>query len=255
MLPCGYAVVDLEATGPSPRRHRVLEVAVVLLDAQCRTEHETSTLLDPEGPVGPTHIHGIVRGDTAGAPRFAQIAARLLALLAGRILVGHNVGCDRSFLAAEFARLGTAFPRGPELCTMRLAQAYLPALPGHSLRACCAAAGLADFPAHTALGDARATAALLAHYAGRHPARTADGAWAAVLAEAVGAARAAGAAGAGGPDGAAVPVSTGAAQGCGQGVREVPAGVSWRPRTPVVRPVHVDGSGGGMVPRARYGGA
>lgn len=165
----GYAVVDLEATGPSSRRHRVVELAVVLLDRECVPQREFSTLVDPQGPVGPTHIHGIERRhiDDAGgfgAPRFADIAPRLLRLLRGRVLVGHNVGCDRALLVAEYARLGVALPAVPELCTMRMAALRVPAPRGLSLGDCARDAGLGDWDRHTALGDARATARLFAHY-------------------------------------------------------------------------------------------
>ncbi|MFI1096341.1 3'-5' exonuclease [Streptomyces sp. NPDC020917] len=172
--PSGFAVVDLEATGSSSRRHRVLELAVVLLDRDLEPQGEFSTLVDPQGPVGPTHIHGIEPGDLGGAPRFAGIAGRLLTLLRGRVLVGHNVGCDRAFLAAEYARVGLRLPAVPELCTMRMAadragravhesrdaRGY-----GLSLTACAAAAGITDWNPHTALGDARTTAELFTHYA------------------------------------------------------------------------------------------
>ena len=164
----GYAVVDLEATGSSSRRHRIVELAVVLLDRDLVPQGEFTTLVDPQGPVGPTHIHGIEPEHLGGAPRFAGIAARLLALLRGRVLVGHNVGCDRAFLAAEYARLGLRMPSVPELCTMRIAAARYgggPAPYGLSLRGCAAAIGVTDWSPHTALGDARATAALLAHHA------------------------------------------------------------------------------------------
>lgn len=160
----GYAVVDVEATGSSSRRHRVVELAVVLLDEELGPQGEFTTLVDPHGPVGPTHIHGIVGGDLGGAPSFDGIAARLLSLLRGRVLVGHNVGCDRSFLAAEYARIGVRLPSIPELCTMRMAAGRLPVPHGLSLRDCAAAAGVTDWHAHTALGDARATAELFAHY-------------------------------------------------------------------------------------------
>jgi DNA polymerase-3 subunit epsilon len=162
----GYAVVDVEATGSSSRRHRVVELAVVLLDRERRPQGEFSTLVDPGGPVGPTHIHGIEPHHLIPAPRFAQIAPRLLGLLRGRVLVGHNVGCDRAFLVAEYARMGVDLPQVPEVCTMRLAQEHLPPSPyGLSLRACAAAAGLPEWAAHTALGDARASGQLLARCA------------------------------------------------------------------------------------------
>lgn len=168
----GYAVVDLEATGSSSRRHRIVELAVVLLDRDLAPRGEFSTLVDPQGPVGPTHIHGIEPWHLAGAPRFAGVAARLLGLLRGRVLVGHNVGCDRAFLATEYARLGLTLPQVPQLCTMRMAAEQGAAGPppyGLSLGECAAAIGLTGWRPHTALGDARATAALLAHHAAAHP--------------------------------------------------------------------------------------
>jgi DNA polymerase-3 subunit epsilon len=160
----GFAVVDVEATGSSSRRHRVVEVAVVLLGADLAPQGEFCTLIDPEGPVGASHIHGIENRHLGGAPRFAEIAARLLGLLRGRVLVGHNVGCDRAFLASEYARVGVAFPEVPEVCTMRMAAQRDPAPTGFSLRACAEAAGVPEWTAHTALGDARATARLFTGY-------------------------------------------------------------------------------------------
>jgi DNA polymerase III subunit epsilon len=160
----GFAVVDLEATGSSSRRHRVVEVAVVLLGADLAPQGDFCTLIDPEGPVGASHIHGIEGCHLGDAPRFAEIAPRLLGLLRGRVLVGHNVGCDRAFLITEYARVGVAFPDVPEVCTMRMATQRYPAQAGFSLRACAEAAGMPDWSAHTALGDAWATARLFAMY-------------------------------------------------------------------------------------------
>ncbi|SHN22038.1 3'-5' exonuclease [Actinacidiphila paucisporea] len=172
----GYAVVDVETTGSSSKRHRVVELALVLLDRDLEPEGEFSTLVDPQGPVGPTHIHGIEPAHLGGAPRFAGIAARLLALLRGRVLVGHNVGCDRAFLAAEYARIGVRLPAVPEMCTMRMAaelRGEHPAPSGLSLVACAQALGVTGWAPHTALGDARATAALFGHFVARS--RTAAG--------------------------------------------------------------------------------
>ncbi len=167
----GFAVVDVETTGSSSRRHRIVELAVVQLDRRLRVVGEFATLIDPEGPVGPTHIHGIEPGDLAPAPPFWQVAERLTALLRGRVLVGHNVGCDRAFLAAEYARLGVALPAVPTVCTMRLAQRRIPPPHGLSLHACAEAAGVPGWPEHTALGDARATGALFARCVGTAPER------------------------------------------------------------------------------------
>jgi DNA polymerase-3 subunit epsilon len=156
-------VVDVEASGRSPWRHRVVEVGVVLLDYPLlRVEAEFSTLVDPGGPVGPTAVHRIAQEHVVGAPVFREIAPHLADLLRGRVLVGHHVACDLGFLVREFARIGVAVPEVPTLCTMALTERVLGAqLAGRSLVACTDAFGLPDFPAHTALGDARATARLL----------------------------------------------------------------------------------------------
>jgi DNA polymerase-3 subunit epsilon len=165
----GYAVVDVETTGSSSRRHRIVELAVVQLDRERRVEGEFATLIDPEGPVGPTHIHGIEPGDLLPAPRFWQVADELAALLRGRVLVGHNVGCDRAFLAAEYARIGVTLPAVPQVCTMKLAERFATPRAGLSLRACAEAAGLPGWPEHTALGDARVAGVLFTRYAAAVP--------------------------------------------------------------------------------------
>ncbi|MFE0460559.1 exonuclease domain-containing protein [Kitasatospora sp. NPDC058965] len=170
----GFAVVDVEATGRSPWRHRVVEVGVVLLDGVLGVQREFTSLVDPGGPVGPTQVHRIAQADVAGAPRFRELAPLLLELLAGRVLVGHHVSCDRAFLEREFARIGTPLSPVPQVCTMRLARRHLPEATGFGLAACMAAAGLGGFAAHTALGDARASAALL-RYCWGEPSSAAKG--------------------------------------------------------------------------------
>lgn len=162
----GYAVVDVETTGLSPTyHHRIVEIAVVQTDEQGRVEREWSTLLNPGRDVGPTHIHGITATDVADAPSFADAAYDIAVLLQGRLLVAHNSSFDTRFLAAEFADAGwnIALDADHCLCTMRLAATWLPTS-GRSLAVCCEAAGISNSFAHSALGDARAAAALFAFY-------------------------------------------------------------------------------------------
>jgi DNA polymerase-3 subunit epsilon len=161
----GFAVLDVETTGLSPREHRVLDLAVVLVDGQGRVEHEWATRVHPQGPVGATHIHGLTYADVAGAPTFAQVAADLVGLLAGRALVAHNARFDLGFLRHEFGRAGWVWPTSaPVLCTLDASWHFLPHLERRRLLDCCWASGVALTDAHSALGDARATATLLASY-------------------------------------------------------------------------------------------
>lgn len=63
----GFTVIDVETTGLSAKQHRVLEIAVVRTDTRGRIAGEWARRLDPEGPVGATHIHGITADDVRGA--------------------------------------------------------------------------------------------------------------------------------------------------------------------------------------------
>jgi len=160
----GYAVVDTETTGFAARgRDRIVEIAVVHLDEDGVVTDEWCTLVNPTRDLGPQHIHRISAAEVWHAPTFAEIGGAVAARLSNRVLVAHNLSFDARFLAAEFRRLGVEWPTAG-LCTMRLADQYLPQRGGRSLRACCDAAGVSLVDAHSALYDAHAAAGLFAGY-------------------------------------------------------------------------------------------
>ncbi len=160
----GFAVVDVETTGFSPDRERIVEVGVVVLDADGVEVGSFSTLIDPGRPPGPTFVHGISPAMLEGAPTFDAIHAYLADQLSGRVVVGHNVdGFDLAFLRAECIRYG-----GPTLApchvlsvdTLAVAQRHLGLKGKARLVDCCTHFGLTWDDHHSALGDARVTAAL-----------------------------------------------------------------------------------------------
>lgn len=156
-----FTVLDLETTGLYPSTDRVVEVGLVQLDDQGAEVASWTTLVDPGRDVGPTSIHGISAGDVLGAPRFADIAPELLWWFGGTILAAHNARFDRSFLDAEFARVGLGEPIPSMLCTMnesnRLGLTF-----SRRLVDCCEELDLEARPSHCALDDARAAGAILA---------------------------------------------------------------------------------------------
>ena len=160
----GFAVVDVETTGFFPRRDRIVEIAVVRTDTRGRVLDEWCTLVNPERPVGATHIHGITSAQVRRAPRFVDLVGELNARLAGRALVAHNAVFDLGFLRSEYARAGWGMPDPPYLCTLEASWIYLPDLARRRLPDCCEAVGVLPGGAHSALGDARAAAGLLAAY-------------------------------------------------------------------------------------------
>lgn len=167
MKAAGFAVFDLETTGLFPGRNdRIVEIAVVQLDPTGAVTGRWQSIIHPDRDLGPTHIHGLRGADMDNAPRFQEISDELLELFDNRVIVAHNAAFDCRFLATEWQRSGVldqnTFP-GPYICTMQLASRMLPGS-GRKLIDCCAAFGIELKHAHSALGDAEATAQLVGQY-------------------------------------------------------------------------------------------
>lgn len=163
----GYAVVDLETTGLSPASDSIIEIGLVLADPDGAVERTWATLVNPGAgvDVGPTHIHGLVAEDLAGAPSLADVADLLVRDLAGRAVVAHNARFDVGFLTQALGGLNhlDRGARVPRVCTMELARHFM-ATPSRRLVTCCETAGVQIGRHHTALDDALASAGLLRHY-------------------------------------------------------------------------------------------
>ncbi len=160
----GFAVVDVETTGLSPRSDRIIELAVVRLDIAGRVVDEWSTRLNPQRSVGATWVHGISDADVARAPRFGDVAEEVTRRLNGAVFVGHNARFDAGFVLAELVRAGWDVPEPTVWCTQAASHHWLPTATSRRLTDVTTAAGITLTNAHSALGDARATAALIAHF-------------------------------------------------------------------------------------------
>ncbi len=163
-----FAVLAVGTTGFSPARgDRIVEIAVVRVDAGGRIQDEYATLVNPGRDVGPVLVHGISTTEVLGAPAFADVAGEVLARLDGAIVVAHNAAVEERFLAAELARIGVALPLNPALCSLWLARRTVRA-PDHRLGTLAGLAGLPATGAQGALADARTVAALLPQMLAAH---------------------------------------------------------------------------------------
>ena len=160
---CSFAVVDVETTGLDPETDRVVQVAVVLLDAAARPQRTWSTLVDPRRDPGPVHVHGLTADVLRGAPVFADVAADLARLLAGRVLVAHHARFDWGFLAAEFRRAGVPFGVRRRLCTRVLSEHLGLPVPDRRLASLAAHCGVRQLRPHDAVDDARVAVEVLRH--------------------------------------------------------------------------------------------
>lgn len=162
--PKGFAVVDFETTGINPARgDRAIEVGIVHVAPDGTLEDEAETLIRVQGDLGAQSLHHIHAADLIDAPDFAGIAAELRDRLDGYVFVAHNAVFDSRFLNAEYGRLGYVTPvdRSTSICTLRLSSRYLGL---RSLDDCCHELGIRNPDAHSALGDAHATALLLSGF-------------------------------------------------------------------------------------------
>lgn len=167
----GFAVIDVETTGFSAANDRIVEVAVVVTDSAGVELDAFCTVLDPGCDPGPTHVHGITPAMVAGAPTFGHVHPFLAELLSGRVIVGHNVGgFDLGFIRAECRRYGgdgLVVGEVPVVDTMMVARSRMGLYGKAKLVDCCDYFGLTWDDHHSALGDARVTAALFAAMANK----------------------------------------------------------------------------------------
>jgi DNA polymerase-3 subunit epsilon len=152
-----YAIIDVETTGGTARYERITEIAVVLHDGQSIVE-TYSTLVNPEQsiPWNITMLTGITDEMVSHAPKFYEVAKKIVEMTEGAVFVAHNVSFDYSFVREEFARLGFTFSR-PQLCTVRLARKVFPGLPSYSLSNLKQHFGIEAERSHRALDDTLAT--------------------------------------------------------------------------------------------------
>jgi DNA polymerase-3 subunit epsilon len=93
------------------------------------------------------------------APKFYEIAKRIVEITKGCIVVAHNAQFDNRILITEFKRLGFDFKR-QTLCTVELAKSLMPEQSSYSLGKLTRALGIPVSDRHRAAGDAMATVKL-----------------------------------------------------------------------------------------------
>jgi DNA polymerase-3 subunit epsilon len=159
-----FAVIDVETTGLAPGRHRVIEVAAVIVRGH-EIGAQFRSLINPGRriPQFITSFTGISEAMTRRAPSAEIVLPKLAAFLAGRPVVGHNVGFDLGFLAyeAERCQLATNFP-DEGVDTIALARRYLTGMRRARLDRLAAALHLPVGTRHRALPDAMLTAQIFA---------------------------------------------------------------------------------------------
>jgi DNA polymerase III subunit epsilon len=154
-----YVAFDLETTGLSARRDRIVELAAVRFTADGAEIARFQQLVNPECPMpaAARAIHGISDADLAGEPTAAEQLPRLLEFIGdpdSSFLVAHHAVFDAGFLGRELSRAGLNLPAHRVYDTLALSRRCRPDLPSHRLDRLARCHGLLTGPGHRALVDA-----------------------------------------------------------------------------------------------------
>jgi DNA polymerase-3 subunit epsilon len=155
-----YAILDIETTGGQFNEEGITEIAIYKFDGHEIVDQFIS-LVNPEIPIQPfvVKLTGINNAMLQSAPKFFEVAKRIIEMTTDCVLVAHNADFDYRILRTEFRRLGYDFTL-KTLCTVELSKKLLPEQPSHSLGKLVRALGIPMADRHRASGDAMATVKL-----------------------------------------------------------------------------------------------
>lgn len=155
-----YIALDLETTGLDPKKNKIIEIAAVhVKDGAVKERYQT--LLNPGWrlPEKITELTGITEEELLDAPAIGEKLGEFLEFTQNRVIVGHSVSFDYSFLKRAAVNQGLIF-EAKAIDTLKIARKYLADLPSRNLHALCLHYGI-EHHAHRALADAEATHELL----------------------------------------------------------------------------------------------
>jgi DNA polymerase III subunit epsilon len=155
-----YCILDIETTGGQFNEEGITEIAIYKFDGHEITD-QFITLVNPEIPIQPfvVKLTGINNAMLRSAPKFYEVAKRVIEITEGCIIVAHNASFDFRILKTEFNRLGFDFIK-ETLCTVELSKKLIPEMPSYSLGKLVRALGIPVTDRHRASGDAMATVKL-----------------------------------------------------------------------------------------------
>ena len=155
-----YTIIDIETTGGKYNEEGITEIAILKHDGE-KVVDKFVSLMNPERRIQSyvSRLTGIDTELVLFAPKFYQLAKRIVEITENTTIVAHNAAFDYRMLQTEFRRLGYEFER-PTLCTVQLSKRLLPGMDSYSLGKLVKQLGIPLNSRHRAEGDAQATVKL-----------------------------------------------------------------------------------------------
>ncbi len=155
-----YVVFDLETTGLSPVKNRIIEFGAVKIE-KGEIVDRFSEFVNPQVPI-PYNIErltGINDGMVMEADTIEEVLPRFLEFSKDCVLVGHNVGFDCSFVKENCKRLSLPYDF-TSVDTVGMARVLLPGHAKYTLDAVAKLLSVSLENHHRAVDDAEATAGI-----------------------------------------------------------------------------------------------
>lgn len=165
-----YLALDLETTGLSPERDRIIEIgAVKYKEGEAVGEFSCLIKICQPLPEKITELTGITKEMLSHGREEREAITEFLEFAKDcPVLLGHNIGFDYSFLKVAALRFGAEFER-EALDTLYFARKLHPDLESRSLSALCAYYGIVPERAHRAVEDARSAHRLYGSLVAKFP--------------------------------------------------------------------------------------
>ena len=153
-----FCVVDLETTGGRFEEESAMEIALFKFDGYQVVDQIISLINVEDKPIQPyvQKLTGITPKMLVRAPKFYELAKRIIDITKDCVLVAHNADFDYRILQMEFGRLGYEFNM-PTVDTIDWARKLIPDQPTYGLEKLSKSLGITHSNKHRAESDARAT--------------------------------------------------------------------------------------------------
>lgn len=145
-----FIALDLETTGLSPDKDRIIEIAAILVNKKGEIQKQFQTLINPETPLPDLikHLTGLTDEDLKTAPTIDAVRDELIEFIKTAPILGHSVQFDIDFLTAN-----NIPATGTVLDTFHLAQTLLLNEPSYSLEILSEKFDLIHESKHRAMDD------------------------------------------------------------------------------------------------------
>lgn len=144
-----FISLDIETTGLNKNLDQIIEFGAVKFDMDGHSE-SFQTLINPgvRIPEFITHLTNISDADVASAPKFQEVADKIINFIGDTPIIGHFISFDLDFLRAKGLKI-----RNQQFDTSELARIFIPGLPSYSLEILSGILGLTHEEKHRALDD------------------------------------------------------------------------------------------------------